>query len=58
MTVIENNTTTNTTKIGVHTTDIAALQNRIVDLETTVQTQTRLISELTTRLENLEGQKN
>ena len=58
VTVIENNTTTNTTKIGVHTTDIAALQNRIVDLETTVQAQTRLISELTTRLENLEGQKN
>ena len=55
VTVIENNTTTNTTKIGVHTTDIAALQNRIVDLETIVQTQSRLISELTTRIELLEG---
>ena len=54
VTLLENNTTTNTTKIGVHTTDIAAMLNRIVDLETTVQTQSRLISELTTRLEALE----
>jgi chromosome segregation ATPase len=54
VTLLENNTTTNTTKIGVHTTDIASLLNRIVDLETTVQTQSRLISELTTRLEALE----
>ena len=55
VTLLENNTTTNTTKIGVHTTDISAMLNRIVDLETTVQTQSRLISELTSRIEILES---
>ena len=54
VTLMENNVSNNTTKIGVHTTDIAALQNRIVDLETTVNTQSQLISELTARLDVLE----
>ena len=54
VTLMENNVSNNTTKIGVHTTDIAAMQNRIVDLETTVNTQSQLINELISRIEALE----
>ena len=53
VTLLENNTTNNTTKIGVNTTDIAALLNRIVDLETTVQAQAQLISEMKSKLDSL-----
>ena len=52
--LLENNVTNNTTKIGVHTTDIAALQNRIVDLETTVSSQANTIADLISRIEALE----
>ena len=34
-TLVKNQVDTNTTKIGVHTTDITALQNRVTDVETT-----------------------
>lgn len=57
VTLMENNVSNNTTKIGVHTTDIAALQNRIVDLETTVNTQSQLINELISRIDVLEAKK-
>ena len=55
VTLIENNVSNNTNKIGVNATDISLLQNRIVDLETTVNTQSQLINELLTRIEAIES---